>query len=119
MYRIIIKRIYDDYDVTDGYRVLVDRIWPRGFTKEMAKLDEWNRDITPSPALRKAIHNDDISWENFYIIYKDELEENSDFLKWKKKMLKELEKNNITLITSAKLNPLSHPYAIKEMLLLK
>ena len=53
MKSISIKRIYDDATDKDGYRVLVDRLWPRGISKEEAKLDEWLQDIAPSTELRK------------------------------------------------------------------
>ena len=48
-----LKRIYDDQDAKDGYRVLIDRLWPRGLSKEAADLDEWCKDVAPSPELRK------------------------------------------------------------------
>ncbi|NLE83313.1 MAG: DUF488 family protein, partial [Chloroflexi bacterium] len=47
-----IKRIYEDYDPSDGWRVLVDRVWPRGVSKEKARLDEWNKEVAPSTDLR-------------------------------------------------------------------
>ncbi len=53
MKRISVKRIYEPPSKTDGYRMLVDRLWPRGLKKENAALNEWNKDIAPSPALRK------------------------------------------------------------------
>ena len=53
MTQIRIKRVYEEPDATDGYRVLVDRLWPRGIKKEHLKYDVWEKDITPSPELRK------------------------------------------------------------------
>ena len=50
---IKIKRIYEDYSETDGYRILIDRLWPRGISKERAKIDLWIKDIAPSNDLRK------------------------------------------------------------------
>lgn len=58
MTQIRIKRVYDDPDAADGYRVLVDRLWPRGMKKERLKYDVWEKDITPSPELRRWFHED-------------------------------------------------------------
>ena len=54
MTQIRIKRVYEEPDATDGYRVLVDRLWPRGIKKEHLKYDVWEKDITPSPELRNG-----------------------------------------------------------------
>lgn len=77
---IAVKRIYQAPAPEDGYRVLVDRLWPRGFTKEKAKLDEWIKDIAPSDALRQWIHNDPSQWEEFRARYFAELEGHRDKL---------------------------------------
>lgn len=71
-----IKRIYDDPSDGDGYRVLVDRIWPRGVSKERAKLDIWLRDVGPSTDLRKWFNHEDKKWEEFRKRYRSELEGN-------------------------------------------
>ena len=55
---IRVKRIYDKPDVADGFRVLVDRLWPRGITKEAAKIDQWAKGVAPSTALRRWFHED-------------------------------------------------------------
>jgi uncharacterized protein YeaO (DUF488 family) len=68
------KRVYDQSETSDGYRVLVDRLWPRGLTKEAAKLDEWLRDIAPSPDLRSWFGHDPGRWEAFVMRYRTELE---------------------------------------------
>ena len=75
MIQIKIKRVYDDPEPGDGYRVLVDRLWPRGIKKACLSYDEWAKEITPSPGLRTWFH-DDISrhWEEFTSMYKEELE---------------------------------------------
>ena len=74
MIQIKIKRVYDDPEPGDGYRVLVDRLWPRGIKKACLSYDEWAKEITPSPGLRTWFH-DDISrhWEEFTSMYKEEL----------------------------------------------
>lgn len=68
-----IKRIYDEASDKDGYRVLVDRLWPRGISKECARLDEWNKDIAPSADLRKWFGHDSGRFEEFAARYRAEL----------------------------------------------
>ena len=68
-----IKRAYQQPESTDGYRVLVDRLWPRGVKKEGLKLDEWAKDLAPSPDLRKWFGHDPAKWEEFRQRYKEEL----------------------------------------------
>lgn len=69
-----IKRIYDDASPDDGYRVLVDRLWPRGVSKERAALDLWAKDAAPSAELRKAWHSaPDEAWDAFAVDYAAEL----------------------------------------------
>ena len=70
---IQIKRIYDAPSADDGHRVLVDRIWPRGVTKEAAKLDDWMKDMTPSPELRVWFGHDPERWREFKFQYLAEL----------------------------------------------
>ncbi len=68
-----IKRVYDPVNDDDGMRVLVDRLWPRGISKEQAKLDEWATDLAPSAALRRQFHHDPNRWEEFRARYLAEL----------------------------------------------
>jgi uncharacterized protein YeaO (DUF488 family) len=70
---IQVKRIYDSVTEDDGYRVLIDRLWPRGFSKEDAKVDLWMKEIAPSTELRKWFHHDPDKWMEFQQRYKDEL----------------------------------------------
>ena len=58
MIQVRIKRVYEDFSETDGYRVLVDKLWPRGMKKEWLKYDYWAKDITPSSTLRRWFHED-------------------------------------------------------------
>lgn len=75
MTQIKIKRVYDPPEAKDGYRVLVDRLWPRGMKKEYLKYDAWEKDITPSPELRKWFHtNPAENWEAFSALYRKELD---------------------------------------------
>ena len=72
---VVIKGVRDEPSPDDGRRVLADRLWPRGVSKEHAALDEWVKDATPSTALRRAFHSGDLDWERFVPAYRAELEE--------------------------------------------
>lgn len=76
MSTIQIKRIYEPAETSDGTRILVDRLWPRGIKKELAKVDEWMKEVAPSTALRKWIHQDPTKWQEFKAKYMLELNEN-------------------------------------------
>ena len=70
--------MYEDFSETDGYRVLVDKLWPRGIKKEWLKYDYWAKDITPSAALRRWFHEDIPGhWNDFVVMYQKELEASS------------------------------------------
>ena len=70
---IVIKRAYEDATESDGYRVLVERLWPRGVSKDRAHLDEWLKDIAPSPELRTWWHHDSARMDEFAKRYRTEL----------------------------------------------
>ena len=72
-----IKRVYVPPDAADGQRVLVDRLWPRGLTKEKAAVDVWLKDIAPSTELRQWFHHEAANWEEFEARYLAELAGNS------------------------------------------
>jgi len=74
---IRLQRAYDDPTQDDGYRVLVDRVWPRGRSKEQLRLDTWARDIGPSAALRKWFGHEPARWATFQERYRAELAEPS------------------------------------------
>lgn len=73
---LVTKRIYLPAEKRDGYRVLVDRIWPRGLTKEQASLDQWLREVAPSTSLRKWFGHDVARWDEFRHRYEQELDGN-------------------------------------------
>jgi uncharacterized protein YeaO (DUF488 family) len=97
---IQVKRIYDSVTEDDGYRVLIDRLWPRGFSKEDAKVDLWMKEIDPSTELRKWFHHDPDKWMEFQQRYKDELVNKKELIDQLLKL--EKEKKVITLLFSAK-----------------
>jgi uncharacterized protein YeaO (DUF488 family) len=75
-----LKRAYDPPEQADGYRVLIDRLWPRGVTKEDAQLDEWARELAPSSDLRRWFGHDPARFDEFRRRYRDELLDHEDKL---------------------------------------
>jgi uncharacterized protein YeaO (DUF488 family) len=74
MATLAIKRIYEPAQASDGTRILVDRLWPRGIAKDKARIDRWLKDIAPSDALRRRFHDQPDEWEAFCSDYFSELE---------------------------------------------
>lgn len=72
------KRVYDEPAASDGYRVLVDRLWPRGLSKQRAQIDLWAKEIAPTAGLRTAFHHDDMPFDDFVAAYRAELASNAD-----------------------------------------
>lgn len=70
------RRVYDEPTTDDGYRVLVDRLWPRGLSKERARVDLWLKEVGPSTELRKAFHHEGLPFDEFARRYRDELASN-------------------------------------------
>ncbi|MEM0106702.1 MAG: DUF488 domain-containing protein [Candidatus Micrarchaeaceae archaeon] len=98
---IKIKRIYDTIEVTDGIRILVDRLWPRGVRRSSQKVDYWAKDVAPSNELRKWFGHDPSKWEEFRKRYIEELEtENNGALE--KFILRIKGNDTITLLYSSK-----------------
>jgi uncharacterized protein YeaO (DUF488 family) len=95
-----LKRVYEKPEAKDGYRVLVDRLWPRGLKKEAAKVDLWMKDIAPSDQLRKSFHHDAMKWPDFQKKYQAELKTKKDWLAQLKKL--EKERGTLTLLFGAR-----------------
>ena len=113
MHPIIIKRIYDEVSEDDGYRILVDRLWPRGVSKERARLNEWNKNISPSPSLRKWFDHQEDRFEEFGKRYTSELELQSEELKRVKKIA---ETQQLTLLYGAKDPKINHAVVLRKIL---
>ncbi|MCA0429641.1 MAG: DUF488 family protein [Bacteroidetes bacterium] len=75
-FKINIKRVYEIPTEKDGYRILVDRLWPRGVSKEKAKVDLWEKKIAPTSALRRWFSHDPLLWHDFKMKYQTELKNN-------------------------------------------
>ena len=97
---IKIKRVYEKPAKEDGWRVLVDRLWPRGMTKEAAHLDEWMKDVAPSDALRKWFGHEPEKWTGFQKRYRSELAKKKESVAELKKTAKE--HGTLTLLYGAK-----------------
>jgi len=95
-----IKRVYEKPTKEDGCRVLVDRLWPRGMTKEVAQIDLWMKEVAPSDALRKSFCHDVKKWPGFQAEYRAELKKKKDLLQELKKL--EKEHGTLTLLFGAK-----------------
>ena len=95
-----IKRVYEKANPEDGWRVLVDRLWPRGMKKEAAKIDLWMKDVAPSDALRKSFCHDVEKWPEFQKRYLAELKQKKELVGELKKM--EKEHGTLTLLFGAR-----------------
>ena len=99
MMNIRIKRAYETPDKEDGTRILVDRLWPRGLTKEKARVDLWLKDVAPSTELRKWFAHDPAKWAEFRSRYLEELKRNKEQLSL---LRQEAAKGTVTLVYGAK-----------------
>lgn len=96
---IEIKRVYEEPGRADGQRVLVDRLWPRGLSKQRARVDIWLKDIAPSTELRKWFSHDPGKWAEFQTRYRQELKSKADLLVTLKE---KAAKGPVTLLYGAK-----------------
>ena len=94
-----IKRVYEESQKDDGFRVLIDRLWPRGLSKEKARVDLWLKEMAPSNELRKAFHGEQMEWAEFKKSYLKELREAEEHLET---LRKKAEKEKVTLVYGAK-----------------
>lgn len=110
---IAVKRVYEPAAKTDGYRVLVDRLWPRGIKKEDAALDVWAKDLAPSTALREWFGHDPARWEGFRHRYASELDSRASF--WKP-LAVQAERHRVTLVYGARDEEHNQAVALKMYL---
>ncbi len=108
-----LKRIYEEVSKDDGVRILVDRLWPRGISKERAQVDEWMRDISPSNELRKWVHEDPSRWAEFKRRYFKDLREHEEALDTIRKTAK---RKTVTLLFAAKNETQNNAVALLEYL---
>ena len=109
--KINVKRVYEPPASSDGQRILVDRLWPRGLTKAAAKIDLWVKVLAPSNALRTWYAHDPAKWPEFKRKYAAELEANREAFN---AFLKQMHKDKITFLFSSKELRLNNAFALKE-----
>ncbi len=108
---IRLKRVYEKASRSDGKRVLVDRLWPRGLTKEEARIDEWLKDLAPSNQLRKWYEHDPAKWTEFKRRYWKELDRNRGLVS---ELPDKCRKSTVTFVFSSKEEKLNNAEALKE-----
>jgi uncharacterized protein YeaO (DUF488 family) len=111
---IRIKRIHTPADPSDGHRILVDRLWPRGISKEKAAIDEWGKELAPSTNLRKFFHQSPDNWDVFKAEYEAELAAHPDELD---KVRFKANRGPVTLVYAASDNEHNHAVILRDMLL--
>ena len=110
---IRLRRAYDPPSASDGYRVLVDRVWPRGISRDALRLDEWLKEVAPSTELRKWFGHDPEKWTAFKDRYFLELEKQSEAIN---RLLAKCREGPLTLVFSAKDTRYNNAAALKEYL---
>ena len=111
--KIRLKRVYEPPGEHDGARLLVERLWPRGLTKEKAEIDEWFKDVAPSPDLRKWYGHDPEKWEIFRRRYREELRNNPEEVG---RLRKRLGEGPATFVYAAKDEERNSALVLKEFL---
>jgi uncharacterized protein YeaO (DUF488 family) len=109
--KVQIKRVYDAPKQTDGKRILVDRLWPRGLSKEKAKIDHWSKEVAPSTELRHWYNHDPAKWAEFKARYFEELRANP---KPVEELLSYVRKGTVTFLYSSKEERINNAVALKE-----
>ena len=110
------KRIYETPEKADGFRILVDRLWPRGVKKETAQLDAWLKDCAPSPDLRKWFDHDPEKFTAFKERYEEELLMNPPTAAAVAEILKQLEVADVTLVYAARDPEINHVVVLRDFL---
>ena len=110
---IRIKRAYDSPEPTDGLRVLVDRLWPRGLSKKKARIDEWRKDLAPSDVLRRWFGHDPRKWSEFKRRYRQELRRKTEELR---ELAGQARKGRVTLLYGARDEKHNNVVVLKEVL---
>lgn len=113
---IYLKRIYEPCDETDGHRILVDRLWPRGIRKENARIDGWEKDIAPSSELRKWFGHKPELFAEFRIRYLDELRSDKQKSQKLDEICRLAKEETVTLLYGAKDPLYNHARVLKEEL---
>jgi uncharacterized protein YeaO (DUF488 family) len=110
-----VKRVYADTAGTDGMRILVDRLWPRGIAKEKAKIDLWLKELAPSNTLRKRFHARPERWDAFLAAYAAELRSDAAAAA-AKELRRHIRKGTVTLLYAARDEEHNNAVALKSLL---
>lgn len=111
---LTMKRVYEKTEKEDGYRILVDRIWPRGVSKEKASIDNWTKEITPTPMIRKEFDHQPQKFEWFKQAYLAELESNPMAEAFVDHVFAQLELTPVTFVYAAKDERFNHVVILME-----
>jgi len=114
--RLAIKRVYLPSDPSDGLRVLVDRLWPRGLSRERAAADEWRKDLAPSPALRSWFGHQPERFGAFAAAYRQELDGNPSALDFARRCRELPETQTVTLLYGARDPECNHAVVLHQWL---
>jgi uncharacterized protein YeaO (DUF488 family) len=114
MHKLRIKRIYAAVDPNDGYRILIDRLWPRGMSKDEASLDNWAKSIAPSTEIRKAFNHEPANMAVFRKNYVRELDQNPASSDFAKLITDQLRLNNVTFVYGAKNEKYNQAVVLKD-----
>lgn len=108
-----LKRVYDPAEPGDGYRILVDRLWPRGMSKDQAHIDLWLKDVAPTPALRRWFGHDPSKWQAFRRRYFQELAQNTQTVRL---ITDRCGRETVTLLYAAKDTQHNHALALQQFI---
>ncbi len=110
---ISLKRAYEPPESEDGFRILVDRIWPRGVSKDELEVDEWLKEAAPSDGLRKGVHEGELTWSDFRDAYLRELK---DHRKELRDVAETAKKQQVTLVFGAQDEEHNNAVVLKQYL---
>lgn len=113
---IKVKRVYDDNSAEYGKRILCDRLWPRGISKEKLKLDLWSKSMAPSNELRKKYHDGEISFDDFKKAYLAELDGSGESVSFINQVREYLKNEDVILLFSSKMIEENNATVLKEYL---
>ena len=114
--RVAVKRVYAPASPQDGTRILVDRLWPRGVSKDKAKIDIWLKDIAPSDGLRRRVHGGQAAWDAFVVDYGRELAQEPG-ASAASELLTRIGREPVTLLYAARNETQNNAVALKHWLL--
>jgi uncharacterized protein YeaO (DUF488 family) len=111
-----VKRIYEPKSADDGVRVLVDRLWPRGISKDAGLIDRWAKEVSPSTALRREFQHDAARWEDFVVAYRLELAASTDARSALDELRRLSRTGRVTLLYAARDTSLNNAVALMRIL---